>query len=103
MDFGNLKLYIKGSLVEVIDQPYIQTVTEERVAKMVRAGEKDSILALESAQSGFQSWSALSLAERTKWMLKFREAVLEKAYFLRKAIMHEMGKPMPVLSRILRS
>jgi succinate-semialdehyde dehydrogenase/glutarate-semialdehyde dehydrogenase len=95
MDFGYLKLYIDGQLVNAADgqqQEIICPATEEKVATVAWAGEKDAINALESAQRGFQYWSALSLAERTEWMLKFRQAVLEKADFLRKAIIYEMGK-----------
>ncbi|MCP3928776.1 MAG: NAD-dependent succinate-semialdehyde dehydrogenase [Bacteroidetes bacterium] len=96
MDFGYLKLYIDGRLTEAVDgkrEDVICPATEEKVAEVAWAGEEDALLALESAQKGFLYWSALSLAERTDWMLKFRQAVLEKSDFLRQAIIHEMGKP----------
>lgn len=95
MDFGYLKLYIGGRLVDATDgqrQAIVCPATEEKVAEVAWAGKDDALLALEAAQKGFQYWSALSLVERTEWMAKLREAVLEKEAMLRQAIIHEMGK-----------
>ena len=95
MDFGYLKLYIGGQLVDANDkqrQAIICPATEEKIAEIAWADEKDALLALEAAQKGFKYWSALSLAERTAWMTKLRTAVLEKEDLLRKAMVYEMGK-----------
>ena len=96
MDFGYLKLYIDGELRDAKNgqrQPIICPATEEQVATIAWADETDAIDALESAQKGFLLWSAMSLQERTDWMLKLRSAVLEKEDWLRKGIIYEMGKP----------
>lgn len=95
MDFGYLKLYIDGQLVDATDgkkQPVICPANEEQIAEIAWAGTADALKALEAAQKGFEYWSALSLAERTSWMLKLRQAVLDKESCLRKSIIHEMGK-----------
>lgn len=95
MDFGYLKMYIDGCLLDAAGgrrQSIICPATEEKVAEVAWAGEADALKALESARQGFSYWSALSLAKRTEWMLKLRQAVLEKETLLRKAIIHEMGK-----------
>lgn len=95
MDFGYLKLYIGGRLVDASHgqrHAIICPATEEKIAEIAWADESDAELALASAEEGFQYWSGLSLVERTKWMLKLREAVLAKEETLRLGIIHEMGK-----------
>ena len=73
-------------------EPVICPANEEKIADIAWAGEEDAVLALKAAQGGFQIWSSFSLAERTRWMLKLRQAILEKEEMLRKAIVYEMGK-----------
>ncbi|MEM9932323.1 MAG: NAD-dependent succinate-semialdehyde dehydrogenase [Bacteroidota bacterium] len=95
MNFGYLPLYINGELQDAADgqrQAVICPANEEIVAEVAWAREEDALLALESAQRGFLYWSALSLAERTNWMQKLRQAVLDNEKLLRGAIVHEMGK-----------
>ncbi len=95
MDFGYLKLYIDGKLVDAIDaqqQTIICPATEEKIAEIAWANKKDALIALEAAQKGFKYWSALSLAERTEWMMKLRQTILNKEDLLRKAMVYEMGK-----------
>ena len=62
------------------------------IAQIAEAGKADAEKALEAAQKGFEFWSKCSLSERTQWMLKLREAVLENEHLLRSAIVYEMGK-----------
>lgn len=95
MNFGYYKLYIGGQLVDAEDNEKAEVIcpaTGEKVAEVAWAGKADAEKALESAQTGFKYWSSLSLAERTSWMLKLREAVLENEDLLRQAMSHEMGK-----------
>lgn len=95
MDFGYLKLYINGQLVDAVDgqrHTIVCPANEEPIADIAWAGEQDALLALESAQKGFAYWSALSLAERTEWMMKLRHAVLDKEAVLRQGMIYEMGK-----------
>lgn len=95
MDFGYLKLYIDGKLVDASDRKrhtIICPANEEKVAEIAWAGKKDAHSALEAAQKGFKYWSGLSLAERTEWMSKLRTSVLEREHDLRSAMVYEMGK-----------
>jgi len=95
MNFGYQKLYIDGKLVDAESKECTKVIcpaTGESIAEVAKAGEVDAEKALIAAQKGFKYWSKLSLAERTEWMLKLREAVLENEDLLRQAIIHEMGK-----------
>lgn len=95
MNFGSLKLYIGGALVDAVHggkQTVFCPANEEPIAEIAWADEADALKALEAAKEGFNLWSALSLAERTQWMSKLRTAILEKETLLRQAITHEMGK-----------
>ncbi|WP_136482009.1 NAD-dependent succinate-semialdehyde dehydrogenase [Cognatitamlana onchidii] len=93
--YGYKKLYIDGKLIDAVrgeKDDVVCPATGEVIAQVARAGAADAKKALESAQRGFKYWSKLSLAERTKWMLKLRDAILEKEEILRTAMVHEMGK-----------
>lgn len=95
MDFGYLQMYLDGQLVDAVNHAR-HTVTcpanEEPIATIAWADQADAERALQSAKKGFKQWSALSLTERTNWMLRLRAAILEKEDLLRQAIIHEMGK-----------
>ncbi len=95
MNFGSLKLYIGGALVEAThggQKTILCPADEKPIAEVAWADEADALKALEAAQDGFKYWSELRLSERTKWMSKLRTAILEKETILRQAIIHEMGK-----------
>ncbi len=95
MDFGNLKIYIGGKLMDsqnkstkTITCPANGTV----IANIAWASSADSELALDAAQVGFKRWSSMTLEKRTNWIEKLRNAVLKNEEILRTAIMFEMGK-----------
>lgn len=95
MNFGYKKLYIGGQLRDAISgakKDVICPATNEVVGQVAWAGVEDAELALVEAQKGFKYWSKLSLADRTKWMMKLREEVLKNDDLLRKAVVMEMGK-----------
>ena len=95
MNFGSLKLYIGGELVEATHggkKTILCPADEKPIAEVAWADEADALKALKAAQLGFKYWSALSLSERTEWMSKLRNAILENETRLRQAIIHEMGK-----------
>lgn len=95
MDFGYKKLYIGGKLIDAASgskKQVINPATEKVVGEIAWAGSEDAELALVEAQKGFEVWSKMPLAERTKWMLKLREEVLKNDDILRKAVVFEMGK-----------
>lgn len=94
-NFGYKKLYIDGKLVDAASgkrEDVICPATGEVIAQVAKAGKEDAEKALLSSQKGFKYWSKLSLSQRTTWMLKLRDAVLEKEDELRNAMVHEMGK-----------
>lgn len=88
-------MYIGGKLVDAIFGARKQVVcpaTDEVVAEIAYAGVEDAQLALEAAQKGFEYWSKLSIYDRREWMMKLRDAVLEREEELREAMVYEMGK-----------
>jgi succinate-semialdehyde dehydrogenase/glutarate-semialdehyde dehydrogenase len=93
--FGYKKLYIDGELMDSSTKATRDVIcpgTDQAVAQIAWAGREDALKALESAQKGFAKWSALSLNDRIRWMMKFREAVMENEILIREAVMYEMGK-----------
>jgi succinate-semialdehyde dehydrogenase/glutarate-semialdehyde dehydrogenase len=95
MNFGYQKLYIGGRLVDSGEQlkaDVICPATGESVAVVAEASQNDTLKAIDAARNGFAYWSKLSLAERTVWMMKLRQAVLDNEDLLRQAMVHEMGK-----------
>jgi succinate-semialdehyde dehydrogenase / glutarate-semialdehyde dehydrogenase len=93
--FGYKKLYIDGELVNASSNNRRDVIcpgTDESVAEIAWATGEDALKALKSSQEGFSIWSRLSLKERTRWMMKFRDIVLENETQIREAIMYEMGK-----------
>ncbi len=93
--FGYKKLYIDGKLVDAESgekEDVVCPATGGVIAQIAKAGKADAEKALLSAEKGFKYWKSLSLADRTKWMLKLRDAILENEHQLRTAMVHEMGK-----------
>lgn len=95
MEFGYKKMYIGGKLIKgelMTKSNVICPANGKPIAQVAQAGKIDAENALNSAKNGFKHWSKLSLEERTKWMLKLRDAVIEKEHILRLSIVYEMGK-----------
>ena len=95
MEFGYQKIYIGGALVDSVSKTRSDVICPadgKPIAQIAEAGKADAKKALEAAQKGFDFWSKCSLSERTQWMLKLREAVLENEHLLRSSIVYEMGK-----------
>ena len=95
MEFGYQKIYIGGALVDSVSKTRSDVICPadgKPIAQIAEAGKADAEKALKAAQKGFEFWSKCSLSERTQWMLKLREAVLENEHLLRSAIVYEMGK-----------
>ncbi|TLX78474.1 NAD-dependent succinate-semialdehyde dehydrogenase [Labilibacter sediminis] len=95
MNFGYQKLYIGGELIDSSEQfkaDVICPATGESVAVVAEAGKEDTERTIEAARKGFAYWSKLPLTERTEWMMKLRQAVLDNEDILRQAMVHEMGK-----------
>ena len=64
MDFGNLKMYIGGKLLDSQDKStkkIICPANESVIANIAWASSVDSELALDAAQVGFKNWSSFTL------------------------------------------
>lgn len=88
------KMYIGGGLVDgqaTLD--IINPATEDRVATVAAAGLDDVETALQAAKAAAPAWAATPVAERQRWMLKLRDAVIANEDMLRDCIHQEMGKP----------
>ena len=88
-------MYIGGKLIKgelMTKSNVICPANGKPIAQVAQAGKIDAENALISAKNGFKHWSKLYLEERTKWMLKLRDAVIEKEHILRLSIVYEMGK-----------
>ena len=95
MDFGNLKMYVGGELINATnnnEKIILCPADNKPIAKLSWANEVDAEKALASAEKGFRYWSKLSHDERKEWMYKLKNAVIENEDLLRKAIIYEMGK-----------
>jgi succinate-semialdehyde dehydrogenase/glutarate-semialdehyde dehydrogenase len=95
MNYGYKKLYINGQLTDSSSKEKKAVIcpgTDEPIAEIAWATREDALKALESAKNGFKKWSALSISERVRWMMKFREEVMQNEVLLREAISNEMGK-----------
>ncbi|WP_074257516.1 aldehyde dehydrogenase family protein [Vannielia litorea] len=88
------RMYIGGTLVEGEGTvEVISPATEERVATVAAAGMGDVEAALQAARAAAPGWAATPVAERQRWMLKLRDAVVANEEMLRDCIHREMGKP----------
>ena len=88
------KMYIGGALVEgQASLDVINPATEDRVATVAAAGLEDVEKTLRAARAAAPGWAATPVAERQRWMLKLRDAVIANEDMLRDCIHQEMGKP----------
>lgn len=88
------KMYIGGALVS--GQGAVEVInpaTETPVARVAAAGMADVEKALQAAKSAAPGWAVTPVAERQRWMLKLRDAVIANEDWLRSCIHHEMAKP----------
>ena len=88
------KMYIGGELVEGQARlDVVNPATEDCVATVAAAGLDDVDKALKAARAAAPGWAATPVAERQRWMLKLRGAVIANQEMLRECIHQEMGKP----------
>lgn len=95
MNFGIKKLYIDGLLTESANGKYHEVICpadEQNIAQIAWATEADTQKTLEAAQNGFEYWSKLPVEERTEWIDKLRNIIIDNSKLLRESIMYEMGK-----------
>ncbi len=87
------KIYVGGELLEGSSNfQVVNPATDKPVAEIAWADARMASRALEAADAAFDSWAGASISERTGWMAKLREAVLDNEEHLRQCIHLEMGK-----------
>ena len=88
------KMYIGGELVEGQARlDVVNPATEDCVATVAAAGLDDVDRALKAARAAAPGWAATPVAERQRWMLKLRGAVIANQALLRECSHPAMGKP----------
>jgi acyl-CoA reductase-like NAD-dependent aldehyde dehydrogenase len=68
-------------------------ITGEAFAEVTLLDAAQAGAALDAARQAFPAWSALSFVERGRFLLKLREAILQKADALAALVALEQGKP----------
>src|SRR5690625_499005 len=68
--------------------------TGEVVSEVAYGDGRDARLAIESATNAFESWSRLTAGERSGYLYKLYDKIIEEKESLAKTITLEMGKPL---------
>ena len=89
-------LYIGGKDVSPRSRSWFTTVspsTEEPLAEVAQAGQKDVALAVDAAREAFRTWSRRKPAERAKVLFRIARVLQERARELAVAESLDGGKP----------
>lgn len=75
-------LFIDGKFVKPNSKKYFDTInpaTEQKIAEVAEADEKDVDTAVKAARKAFNKWSAISAKERGKYMYRIARLLQERA------------------------
>jgi aldehyde dehydrogenase (NAD+) len=89
-------LYIGGKDVSPKSRSWFSTIspsTEEPLAEVAQAGQKDVALAVDAARDAFRTWSRRKPAERAKVLFRIARVLQERARELAVAESLDGGKP----------
>jgi aldehyde dehydrogenase (NAD+) len=89
-------LYIGGKHVSPKSRSWFSTIspsTEEPLAEVAQAGQKDVALAVDAARDAFRTWSRRKPAERAKVLFRIARVLQERARELAVAESLDGGKP----------
>jgi aldehyde dehydrogenase (NAD+) len=89
-------LYIGGKHVSPKSRSWFSTIspsTEEPLAEVAQAGQKDVALAVDAARGAFRAWSRRKPAERAKVLFRIARVLQERARELAVAESLDGGKP----------
>jgi aldehyde dehydrogenase (NAD+) len=89
-------LYIGGKHVSPKSRSWFSTIspsTEEPLAEVAQAGQKDVALAVDAARDAFRTWSRRKPAERAKVLYRIARVLQERARELAVAESLDGGKP----------
>lgn len=90
------KFYINGNWSSAISgksNEIYNPATGELVSTVTYGDERDARAAIESASNAFGSWSTLTADERSHYLYKLYDVMIEKKESLAESITIEMGKP----------
>lgn len=89
------KMYVGGKLIASAakkEMPVLSPVSEQVIESVAFAGAEDVGIVTRAATEGFRHWKALSLGQRSAWMLKLRQALINEREELLNMLMVETGK-----------
>src|ERR1035437_8590594 len=89
-------LFIDGKFVKPNSKKYFDTVnpaTEQKIAEIAEADEKDVDNAVKAARKAFNKWSTISAKERGKYMYRIARLMQERAREFAVIETMEGGKP----------
>ncbi|NCG29092.1 MAG: aldehyde dehydrogenase family protein, partial [Bacteroidetes bacterium] len=90
------ELFINGEWQAPSDGNYFETISpasEESLAQVAAAGQKDVDRAFEAANAAFKPWSALPAAERGKYIYRIARMIQERSRELAVVESLDGGKP----------
>jgi len=91
------KLFINGEWVEArtgARTPVRNPATGETIASVACGGREDAALAVEAAHAAFDGWSRTSAEERSVYLRRIYELIVEHADDLAEIMTLEQGKPL---------
>lgn len=91
------KFYVNGEWSSAISGESYEVknpATGKVVSKVAYGDEHDAKLAIKSAANAFESWSSLTAGERSGYLYKLYDAIIEEKESLAESITLEMGKPL---------
>lgn len=90
------KLFINGEWtgesLDVIE--VVNPATGETIGTVPNGNTNEARMAIESAQLAFEEWSSLTAGEKSSYLMKWYDLIMENKHDLAKMITLEMGKPL---------
>jgi succinate-semialdehyde dehydrogenase/glutarate-semialdehyde dehydrogenase len=97
MSYPDTQLFVDGKWQEAAQGRHLEVfnpATGSVIGRVARADKADLDRALEAAQKGFETWRAVTAAERNKTMRKAAALMRERADAIAKVLTQEQGKPL---------
>ncbi len=97
------KLYIGGAWVDSTGAGTIDVInatTEEVMGRIPEGTPEDADRAVQAARAAFPVWSALSRAERARYLTRVSEELITRSEEIASVIAREMGMPVKLAQRI---
>lgn len=94
---SNYKLFIGGKFINSNGAKTYKTInpaTEEVLAEIIEASQKDVDLAVKSARKAFKTWSKLTGSQRGKYLFRLARIIQERSREL--AVLESMNNGKPI-------